>query len=196
MTDTPEDRPADTLRDRVRQAICEASGFEWDPDWQEVDEYGEVADAVLAILPAPADLAWGESLSATGDGADMRVSIDVLLPGSDTPAPLTLNRADAAMLHAQLGDALGEQQETHPATDRRERIAAAIRAESSRVDDLALADAVLPAPADRAAVLREVAEQIRQPLTPEESRLLQRTWGHVPLQELLARRIDPQGGDR
>ncbi|MGW3492088.1 hypothetical protein, partial [Streptomyces sp. NPDC001054] len=43
-----------------------------------------------------------------------------------------------------------------------------------------------PAPADRDAVLREAAEQVRQPLTPEESRLAQRTWGHVPLQELLA----------
>ncbi|WP_097866545.1 hypothetical protein [Streptomyces sp. rh34] len=81
--------------------------------------------------------------------------------------------------------------EPEPDTELRDRIAAAIRAESSRVDDLALADAVMPvvtdrlrrnwgemrdrvaeleteaqrladaappAPADRAAVLREAAE--------------------------------------
>ncbi|SDL28672.1 hypothetical protein SAMN05421806_12569 [Streptomyces indicus] len=48
--------PADPgLRDRIRKAICAASGFEWDPT--EPDEYGEHADAVLAILPAPADRA-------------------------------------------------------------------------------------------------------------------------------------------
>ncbi|MHC3427221.1 hypothetical protein [Streptomyces sp. DT18] len=54
----PAPRPAtDGLRDRIRQAICEASGFEWDPDWQEVGEYGDAADAVLAVLPARADRA-------------------------------------------------------------------------------------------------------------------------------------------
>lgn len=47
--------PADTdLRDRIRRAICEASGFEWDDDGLEPDEYGEHADAVLAVLPAEA----------------------------------------------------------------------------------------------------------------------------------------------
>ncbi|MFD6149447.1 hypothetical protein [Streptomyces sp. NPDC060243] len=103
--------------------------------------------------------------------------------------------------------------------DRRDRIAQALEREDARnwgydhgfenrygVDEEtdAFVDAVLavlPVSADRAAVLREAAEQVRQPLTPEESRLAQRTWGHVPLQELLARRIDPQGteapgGDR
>lgn len=38
------------LRDRIRRAICEASGFEWDDDSLEPDEYGEHADAVLAAL--------------------------------------------------------------------------------------------------------------------------------------------------
>lgn len=103
--------PADaSLRDRIRQAICEATGFEWDPDWQEVDEYGEQADAILAVLPASADraatLAWGEGLSARGAGDDLHVSIDVLLPDGQT-AEVTLDRAAATMLHAQLGDALG-----------------------------------------------------------------------------------------
>ena len=57
MTDQP------FLRDRIRRAICEAHGFEWDPDWLEPDEYGEHADAVLAVLPAPADRA-AEAASA------------------------------------------------------------------------------------------------------------------------------------
>ncbi|MEU2730077.1 hypothetical protein ABZ650_20410 [Streptomyces griseoviridis] len=42
------------LRDRIRQAVCEAEGFAWDTDMLEPDEYGEVADAVLAVLPGPA----------------------------------------------------------------------------------------------------------------------------------------------
>ena len=39
------------LRDRIRRAVCEAEGFAWDADMLEPDEYGEVADAVLAVLP-------------------------------------------------------------------------------------------------------------------------------------------------
>ncbi|MEU0979085.1 hypothetical protein ABZ488_07680 [Streptomyces griseus] len=48
----PADRAA--TRDRIRRAICEASGFDWDPDTLEPDEYGEHADAVLAVLAADA----------------------------------------------------------------------------------------------------------------------------------------------
>ncbi|MFD4795972.1 hypothetical protein [Streptomyces anulatus] len=45
----PADRAA--TRDRIRRAICEASGFTWLPDeLVEPDEYGEHADAVLAVL--------------------------------------------------------------------------------------------------------------------------------------------------
>ncbi|MFK0182018.1 hypothetical protein ACIQVR_39410 [Streptomyces xanthochromogenes] len=52
MTDQP------TLRDRIRRAICEASGFTWLPDeLMEPDEYGDHADAVLAVLPARVDRA-------------------------------------------------------------------------------------------------------------------------------------------
>ena len=49
----------DTLRDRVRRALCEASGngFMWGTDMLEPDEYGDVADAVLAVLPDPTDRA-------------------------------------------------------------------------------------------------------------------------------------------
>ena len=43
------------LRDRIRRAVCEAEGFAWDTDMLEPDEYGEIADTVLAVLPAPAD---------------------------------------------------------------------------------------------------------------------------------------------
>ncbi|MGZ0231157.1 hypothetical protein [Streptomyces sp. CPS1] len=47
------------LRDRIRRALCEADGFgfAWDTDMLEPDEYGEVADAVLAVLPEQADRA-------------------------------------------------------------------------------------------------------------------------------------------
>ncbi|WP_435285189.1 hypothetical protein [Streptomyces bacillaris] len=49
----PADRAA--ARDRIRRAICEASGFTWLPDeLMEPDEYGEHADAVLAVLAADA----------------------------------------------------------------------------------------------------------------------------------------------
>lgn len=39
----------DTLRDRIRRAVCEAEGFAWDSDILEPDEYGEVADMVLTV---------------------------------------------------------------------------------------------------------------------------------------------------
>jgi hypothetical protein len=45
------------LRDSIRRAVCEAEGFAWDSDMLEPDEYGDVADAVLAVLPAPVDQA-------------------------------------------------------------------------------------------------------------------------------------------
>lgn len=72
------ERPTETtLRDRIRRAICEAEGFAFDDDSLEPDEYGEVADAVLAVLPTPVDQAailrkaadWfdEESLEYTGN---------------------------------------------------------------------------------------------------------------------------------
>ncbi|MFK0182351.1 hypothetical protein ACIQVR_41075 [Streptomyces xanthochromogenes] len=74
MTDQP-DQP--TLRDRIRRAICEASGFTWLPDeLMEPDEYGDHADAVLAVLPEVADRAeeelrhWKSKLAAVTDGRD------------------------------------------------------------------------------------------------------------------------------
>lgn len=67
MTDQP------SLRDRIRRAICEASGFTWLPDeLMEPDEYGEHADAVMAVLPAPVDRAAvlreaADALHASGE---------------------------------------------------------------------------------------------------------------------------------
>lgn len=51
----PTDQTA--LRDRIRRAVCEAEGFAWDTDMLEPDEYGEAADAVLAVLPDVVDRA-------------------------------------------------------------------------------------------------------------------------------------------
>jgi hypothetical protein len=51
------------LRDRIRRAVCEAEGFAWDSDMLEPDEYGEVADAVLSVLPASADRGAEERLA-------------------------------------------------------------------------------------------------------------------------------------
>ena len=55
VVEPPADRAA--LRDRIRRAVCEAEGFMWNTELLEPDEYGEVADAVLAVLPEPADRA-------------------------------------------------------------------------------------------------------------------------------------------
>jgi hypothetical protein len=107
----------DTLRDRIARALQREDARNWGYDHGFENRYGvdeetdAFVDAVLAVLPAPADqaadLAWGESLSASGEGAGLRVSIDVQAPGSETPAELALGRDAAAMLHAQLGDVLG-----------------------------------------------------------------------------------------
>jgi hypothetical protein len=45
------------LREALRRAVCEAEGFAWDSDMLEPDEYGDHADAVLAVLPASPDQA-------------------------------------------------------------------------------------------------------------------------------------------
>ncbi|WP_326739110.1 hypothetical protein [Streptomyces sp. NBC_01022] len=68
-----------TLRDRIRRAICEATGFTWLPDeLMEPDEYGEHADAVLAVLPAPAPVEPCGSLSQpTYSGEIMRCVLPV-----------------------------------------------------------------------------------------------------------------------
>jgi hypothetical protein len=61
------------LRDRVRRALCEAAGFgfAWGTDMLEPDEYGDVADAVRAVLPAPADRAAVPREAADGEGDEL-----------------------------------------------------------------------------------------------------------------------------
>jgi hypothetical protein len=70
MTDT-------TLRDRIRRVLCEHDGkdYLWGTDMLEPDEYGETADAVLAVLPPPVDRAavlreGAEAIDATFTGPD------------------------------------------------------------------------------------------------------------------------------
>jgi hypothetical protein len=89
--------PADRaeLRDRIRRAVCEASGFAWDSDMLEPDEYGEVADAVLAVLPAPADRAAILQEAATRLEADME-RFFAEWPDEPRNSPYALGRKDAA----------------------------------------------------------------------------------------------------
>jgi hypothetical protein len=76
MTD-PTTPPADraALRDRIRRVLCEADGdgVLWGTDMLEPDEYGEVADMVLAVLPDAARYraAWSSArrrAQAYGEG--------------------------------------------------------------------------------------------------------------------------------
>lgn len=45
------------LREAIRRAVCEAEGFAWDSGMLEPDEYGDHADAVLAVLGEQTDQA-------------------------------------------------------------------------------------------------------------------------------------------
>jgi hypothetical protein len=79
------------LRDRIRQAVCEAEGFGWDTDMLEPDEYGEVADAVLAVLPDQAAVraaALHEAADAVRNGAfadTLRRMADETPPATQEP---------------------------------------------------------------------------------------------------------------
>ncbi|NEB42314.1 hypothetical protein [Streptomyces sp. SID14515] len=99
----PADRGA--TRDRIRQAICEASGFTWLPDeLMEPDEYGEHADAVLAVLDAPADRAavLAEAADALAAEYQRRTA-----PGIDRWNPLRVRglAAGEAILRRLAGEA-------------------------------------------------------------------------------------------
>ncbi|MGW9238154.1 hypothetical protein ACWGRL_05360 [[Kitasatospora] papulosa] len=90
-TETAVDRVP--LRDRIRRAVCEAEGFAWDTDMLEPDEYGEVADAVLAVLPAPAvDRATVLREAANGLAALGPLDSLVSAPDAWTEAIETLRR--------------------------------------------------------------------------------------------------------
>ncbi|MEV3947003.1 hypothetical protein AB0K57_04975 [Streptomyces halstedii] len=136
MPTTP-DRPADQLRAAVARALVR---YDWNAglsgrDTPSKHHYGE-ADAVLAVLPAPA----------------------------------------LVVARQLLGTTESEGAATDPAADRRARYAAAIRETDGWVLDdgqhmidavmavadseIAAAHAAPPAPADRAAVLREAADEI------------------------------------
>ncbi|MBT2429415.1 hypothetical protein J7F02_28315 [Streptomyces sp. ISL-112] len=85
----PADRAA--TRDRIRRAICEASGFTWLPDeLMEPDEYGEHADAVLAVLDAPADRA-----AVLNEAAD--AVLDII--GTEARLPQTISGVYRASDH-------------------------------------------------------------------------------------------------
>ncbi|MFG2970831.1 hypothetical protein ACGFZS_46940 [Streptomyces sp. NPDC048288] len=64
----PADRAA--LRDRIRRVLCERDGkdYLWGTDMLEPDEYGEDADAVLAVLPVSGratTLRWAADFAKT-----------------------------------------------------------------------------------------------------------------------------------
>jgi hypothetical protein len=83
------------LRDRIRRAVCEAEGFAWDSDMLEPDEYGEVADAVLSVLPEPADRAAVLREAADALDADMERFFNEW-PDEPRNSPYALGRKDAA----------------------------------------------------------------------------------------------------
>ncbi|MFJ4624270.1 hypothetical protein [Streptomyces sp. NPDC088812] len=78
------------LRDRIRRVLCErdGQGALWGTDMLEPDEYGADADAVLAVLPAPADRA------ATLDDVDLTAG-----PCPLCPSPVTLHTPSGARAH-------------------------------------------------------------------------------------------------
>jgi hypothetical protein len=118
------------LRDELRRAVCEAEGFVWDSDMLEPDEYGDHADTVLAVLYRE----WPWLRAEAEDAAS------AVVPAADRAA---LKTRIAAAVQPPLMDTLPKP-------------IAAVRADE--VADVVLA--VLPAPADRAAVLRETADRL------------------------------------
>ncbi|MER6832668.1 hypothetical protein ABT320_01540 [Streptomyces cellulosae] len=110
----PTNRAA--LRDRIRRAICEAEGFMWNEELLEPDEYGEVADAVLAVLPSAAD--WdalvreadrlrrdGAALHARAEELDMQLAALRQQVTEPTDRAAVLSAAERAMLTYALDQA-------------------------------------------------------------------------------------------
>jgi hypothetical protein len=91
--------PADgaELRDRIRRAVCEAEGFAWDSDMLEPDEYGEVADAVLAVLPAPAETEFELRGTAEIRGAALTEAADFLRGMRLTGTAISVEEIEAAL---------------------------------------------------------------------------------------------------
>ncbi|PJN00827.1 hypothetical protein CG740_23265 [Streptomyces sp. CB01201] len=131
MTDQP------TLRDRIRRAICEANGFEFDDDGMEPDEYGDHADAVMAVLPAPVDRAACDCEAEVHMGAGIYHH-----PWCATKWPAAVAEAEARRLALSQALGLGT--------------GAPWDAIQERAGELHLA------PVDRAAVLRELEARYRR----------------------------------
>ncbi|MFG2670826.1 hypothetical protein [Streptomyces sp. NPDC048445] len=191
----PETAAADAgLRDRIRRAICEAEGFGWDTDMLEPDEYGEVADAVLAVLPAPTDRAaaplsevwtvWCEDEPvyahfATEDAAKQG-TIDCWQE-NEPSCPDYSWRQDGPRLELLVGGEHGGvyasrhrvngTPETAPA-DRRARYAAAIREADGWVldDGQHMADAVMAVADAEQQELRDAVSGYRRTLAEADQR--------------------------
>lgn len=102
------------LRDRIRRAVCEAEGFAWDTDMLEPDEYGEVADAVLAVLDAPADRAAvlheaADELAAEREATDINVAV---YPRYDNRQQLALGAGERRLRRLAADAAAGVQPPT------------------------------------------------------------------------------------
>lgn len=120
---TQADDRAD-LRDRIRRALCEASGngFMWGTDMLEPDEYGDVADAVLAVLPPTADRAAVIAATARACAEHLRDTYSDMWT-ADAARSLELHAAriergePTALLH-RMADKAQQQPdtETQPAT--------------------------------------------------------------------------------
>ncbi|MFI1942037.1 hypothetical protein ACH44C_33505 [Streptomyces purpureus] len=135
---TPTTKAA-SLRDRIRRAFCEASGFAWDSDMLEPDEYGDHADAVLQVIGEEFPLRQEFTDPTTADDpTPLRWGLGDVLWSDDDTVIVCLSGPDREPYWLELDP---------------ER-ATALR------DDLAGPDREEPAeaqPADRAAILREVA---------------------------------------
>ncbi|MFF3300942.1 hypothetical protein [Streptomyces sp. NPDC002908] len=107
-TEAPADRA--TVRDRIRRAVCEAEGFAWDTDMLEPDEYGEVADAVLAVLPAPATVDRATVLREAADAV-----LDII--GTDARLPQTISGVYRAADHLRRLAAEAQQPTPAPAEE-------------------------------------------------------------------------------
>lgn len=92
---TGQDDTKPTLRDRLRRAICEASGFTWDTDMLEPDEYGDHADAVLQVLgePLPEGKEFTDPTTAD-DPIPLRWGLGDVLHGDDDSTTVCLSGPD------------------------------------------------------------------------------------------------------
>ncbi|MFF8100110.1 hypothetical protein ACF07S_10095 [Streptomyces sp. NPDC016640] len=165
---TASDPAADqtTLRDRIADALADAEGWQWVPGFDKTKSpayqgYLRQADAVMAVLPAPVDqaeavlrvveTALGDTLVASARGEALAGIAAVLhTTPADQAAEERIEQAEAdAELHARNTQAVARERESYRKAwkDEQQRRAKA-EAEVKRLR------------ADRAAVLREAAEEL------------------------------------